>query len=191
MKKIIVSCLIALTLSACGWQLRGSMELPKNLSQLYISAIDSKGALMTELRQLLKTNRVTLVNSATEAQYSLYILEETKDRRTAGVGGDALSSSYQITRKVNYEIGLKNSEHTTSGTAVSVRSFNYNTAAINSATQEEILLDQEMRHDLAQQMLRRLSAVIANPDGNTNTKSPTKTKRTKRTVPGENGKTAP
>jgi LPS-assembly lipoprotein len=182
MKKIIASCLIVFTLSACGWQLRGSMELPKNLSQLYISAIDSKGALMTELRQLLKTNRVTLVNSAIEAQYSLYILEETKDRRTAGVGGDALSSSYEITRKVNYEIGLKNSEHTTKGTAISVRSFNYNTAAINSATQEEILLDQEMRRDLAQQMLRRLSAVIANPNDQT---------KSKKTVTGENGKTAP
>ena len=186
MKKIIASCLIALTLSACGWQLRGSMELPKNLSQLYISAIDSKGALMTELRQLLKTNRVTLVNSATEAQYSLYILEETKDRRTAGVGGDALSSSYEITRKVNYEIGVKNSEHTVKGTAISVRSFNYNTSAINSATQEEILLDQEMRRDIAQQMLRRLNAVITNPESNSNTKN-----KIQKPVTGENGKTAP
>jgi LPS-assembly lipoprotein len=178
MKKIIASGLIALTLSACGWQLRGSMELPKNLSHLYISALDSKGALMTELRQLLKTNRVTLVESEAEAHYSLAILDETKDRHTAGVGGDALSSSYEITRKVNYEIRLKNAttaanttkdsinkDSTTKGTAISVRSFNYNTAAINSATQEEILLDQEMRRDLAQQMLRRLNAVITKPKG--------------------------
>ena len=98
------------------------------------------------------------------------------------MGGDALSSSYEITRKVDYEIGLKNSEHTVKGTAISVRSFNYNTAAINSATQEEILLDQEMRRDLAQQMLRRLSAVIANPNDQT---------KSKKTVTGENGKTAP
>ena len=183
MKKLIASCLIAFTLSACGWQLRGAMVLPKNLSHLHVSALDSKGALMIELRQLLKTNRVTLVTSATEAQYSLYILEEIKDRRTAGVGGDALSSSYEITRKVDYEIQLKNSEHTTKATAISVRSFNYNTASINSATQEEILLDQEMRRDLAQQMLRRLNAVITNADTTTN--NPSKTAR------GENGKTTP
>jgi LPS-assembly lipoprotein len=188
MKKIIAGCLIALTLSACGWQLRGSMELPKNLSHLYVSAIDSRGALITDLRQLLKTNRVTLVASEAEAQYSLAILEETKDRRTVGIGGDALSSAYEITRKTNYEIRLKNSEYTTKGTAISVRSFNYNTTAINSATQEENLLDQEMRRDIAQQMLRRLNAVITNPDSNANTNTKTKTKKT---ATDEHGKTAP
>jgi len=184
MKKIIASCLIAFTLSACGWQLRGSMELPQSLSHLYVSAIDNKSAFMIELRQLLKTNRVALVPSASESQYSLYILEETKDRRTAGVGGDALSSSYEITSKVNYEIGIKNSEQSVKGTAISVRSFNYNTSAINSATQEEVLLDQEMRRDLAQQMLRRLSAVINHPESNIKTK-------VKKTAPSEHGKAAP
>ncbi len=179
MKKIIASCFIAITLSACGWQMRGSMELPKNVSHLYISAADSKGALMNELRQLLKTNRVTLVTNEQEARYSLAILDETKDRHTAGVGGDALSSSYEITRKVDYEIRLQGSDKASKGTALSVRSFNYNTASINGATQEEILLDQEMRRDLAQQMLRRLNAVISKPSSDATTTA------------GDHGKTAP
>ena len=85
MNKIIASCLIALTLSACGWHVRGSIELPKNLTQLYVTAVDSKGALVTELRQLLKTNRVSVVADSVDANYSLYILDENKDRRTAGV----------------------------------------------------------------------------------------------------------
>ncbi len=163
MKRIIASCLIAFTLSACGWHIRGSVELPKQLSNLYISATDSKGLLITELRQLLKTNRVSLAENATDANYSLNISEETKDRHTAGVGGDELSSAYEITLKANYEIYLKNNSQPIKGTAISVRNFNYNTAAINSATQEELLLDQEMRRDLAQQILRRLSSVVANP----------------------------
>jgi LPS-assembly lipoprotein len=204
MKKIIASCLIAFTLSACGWHIRGAMEMPKNLSQLYVTAIDSKGALITELRQLLKTNRVSLVTDSEEANYSLYILEETKDRRSAGVGGDALSSSYEITLKANYEIQLKGSTETTKATAISVRSFNYYTESINSATQEEILLDQEMRRDLAQQMLRRLNAAISNPNStaekhSSKTKSgkakplETKSDATNETLNGKtvNGKTAP
>lgn len=176
MKKIIASCVMTLVLSACGWQLRGSLELPKNLSQLYISAVDSKGALITELRQQLKTNRATLVEREADASYALAILDETKERHTAGVGGDALSSSYEITRKVNYEIRLKNSTNVIKSNAVSVRSFNYNTSAINSATQEELLLDQEMRRDLAQQILRRLSALV---------------NKGEHSAGSENGKTAP
>ncbi|MET0356291.1 MAG: LPS assembly lipoprotein LptE [Cellvibrio sp.] len=163
MKRIIVSCLIAFTLSACGWHIRGAIDLPKDLSQLYISAVDSKGALMTELRQLLRTNRVSIVDDESQANYSLNIIKETKERRSAGVGGEALSSAYELTLKAVYEIKLKNSLEVTNATAISVRNFNYNTDAINSATQQEILLDQEMRRELAQQMLRRLNAVITNP----------------------------
>ena len=163
MKKIIASCLIAITLSACGWHIRGAIDLPKDLTHLYISAVDSKGALMTELRQLLKANRITLVESESDAKYSLTIIEETKDRRSAGVGGDALSSSYELTLKAIYEIRLKNSSEVSKATAISVRSYKYKSDSINSATQEEILLDEEMRRELAQQMLRRLNAVVTNP----------------------------
>lgn len=175
--------------------MRGSIELPKNLSQLYVTAIDSKGALVTELRQQLKTNRVSVVSDSSEANYSLYILEEKKDRRTAGVGGDALSSSYDITLKADYEIRLKNSLNTTKATAISIRSFNYNTASINSATQEELLLDQEMRRDLAQQMLRRLNAVVSAPAVNNEIKipdaAPAAAPTESKSDEAPNGKTAP
>ena len=163
MKNFVACICLALVASACGWQVRGAMDLPKNLSQLYLSAVDSRGALVTELRQLLTANRVSLVDDESQANYVLNILEQKKERRSAGVGGDALSSSYEITLKVDYEIRLKNSLATDQATAISVRSFNYNTATINSATQEENLLDQEMRRDIAQQMLRRLNAVVNNP----------------------------
>lgn len=170
--------------------MRGSIALPKDLSQLYVTAIDSRGALVTELRQLLKTNRVSMVSDSSAANYSLYILEEQKDRRTAGVGGDALSSSYEITLKADYEIQLKGSTDTTKATAISVRSFNYNTASISSATQEELLLDQEMRRDLAQQMLRRLNALISNPPVKKATETKPDTSETLNNKT-ENGKTAP
>lgn len=163
MKKVIAWGLLAVAASSCSWHLRGSVGLPQQLSQIYISAQDSKGALMTELRQTLKASHIAVLEDSSSANYSLSILNETKDKRTAGVGGDALSSAYEITLKVDYEIQLKNSPEITKATASSVRSFNYNTATINSATQEEALLEQEMRRDLVQQMLRRLTAVAANP----------------------------
>lgn len=191
MKKTIALAFFTLCLSACGWHIRGSLDMPKQLSNLYVSASDSKGPLITDLRQLLKTNRVSLVEKAADANYSLNILDETKDRRTAGVGGDELSSAYEITLKANYEIHLKNSNQTVKASAISVRNFNYNTSAINSATQEELLLDQEMRRDLAQQILRRLSAVIANPPSEP-TKPGKSTKRSESSSSeSSNGKTAP
>ncbi|RZA09451.1 MAG: hypothetical protein EOO68_00765 [Moraxellaceae bacterium] len=190
MKKIIALAFMVVGISACGWHIRGAVDLPK-LSNLYISATDSKGALITDLRQLLKTNRITLVDNAADANYSLDILEETKDRRTAGVGGDEVTSAYEITLKANYEIRLKDNNQVTKGSAISVRNFNYNTAANNSATQEELLLDQEMRRDLAQQILRRLSATVANPPSENSKKN--KSQKIAEPQPNEsnNGQAAP
>jgi LPS-assembly lipoprotein len=189
MNKLIASCLVALTLSACGWHIRGAIDLPKDLSQLYISAVDSKGALMTELRQLLKANRVSVVENESDANYMLTIIEETKDRRSAGVGGDALSSSYELTLKAIYEIRLKNSSEASKATAISVRSYKYKSDSINSATQEENLLDEEMRRELAQQMLRRLNAVVTNPPVEKSKSTNDKTGTT--SSDDKNGKTAP
>lgn len=172
MKKIIGCLTIALLTTACGWQLRGTAEIPQNLSQLYVSADESKGPLVTELKKTLKANHVSVLDNSQDANYILTIHEETTDKRTAGVGSDALSSAYEITLKANYEIRTKNNVLPTKATATSVRSFNYNTASISSATQEEALLITEMRRDLVQQMLRRLNAVITHPQAQPSTPRP-------------------
>lgn len=172
MKKIIGCLTIALLTTACGWQLRGTAEIPQNLSQLYVSADESKGPLVTELKKTLKANHVTVLDDKQDANYILAIHEETKDKRTAGVGSDALSSAYELTLKADYEIRTKNNVLPTRATATSVRSFNYNTASISSATQEEALLITEMRRDLVQQMLRRLNAVITHPQAQPSTPRP-------------------
>ncbi len=179
MKKIISCLALTLLTSACGWHLRGAVDVPQNLSQLYISAVETRSTstsksttnsvatstteLISELRQLLKANRISVVDDSKAANYELNILEETIDKRTAGVGNDALSSAYEITLKANYEIRTKNSVLATKAAASSLRSFNYNTASISSSAQEEMLLIKEMRHELVQQMLRRLNAVITHP----------------------------
>lgn len=167
MKKIIgcftLALLASVLLSACGWQLRGTAEIPQGLSQLYIAADDSKGPLAIELQKTLKANRVIPMTDSQNANYTLTLHEETKDKRTVGVGSDALSSAYELTLKAAYEIRTKNSALPTKAIAISVRSFSYNTASISSATQEEALLLGEMRRDLVQQILRRLNAVVTHP----------------------------
>ncbi|MES2676018.1 MAG: LPS assembly lipoprotein LptE [Pseudomonadota bacterium] len=190
MRKIIGCITLTLLSSACDWHLRGAVDMPQDLSQLYISAVETRGTstdksittfstteLMTELRQQLKANRISVIDDSTAANYELIILEESMDKRTAGVGTDALSSAYEITLKSEYEIRTKNSALVVPATASSVRSFNYNTASLSSSAQEEMLLIKEMRRDLVQQMLRRLNAVVRHPEANNS-------------EPG-NGKTAP
>ncbi|HWV16235.1 MAG TPA: LPS assembly lipoprotein LptE [Cellvibrio sp.] len=163
MKKIIAGVMLALLTSACGWQLRGTADIPQNLSHLYIETSEEKSPLVTELRKSLTANHIGLTDDSQNANYILTLREEKRDKRTVGVGSDALSSAYELSLKADYEIRGKNNPLPAKATAISIRNFNYNTASISSATQEEALLITEMRRDLVQQMLRRLNAVVTHP----------------------------
>ncbi len=167
MNKIIACLLITSLISGCGWQLRGSANLPSHIDSLFVTAKDAHGPLISEVRQLLKANKVTAATEASAAPYALVIVEERDDRRTAGVGSDALTSAYQIILSVDYEIrdrqGVLLAPMTT---ATNSRTYDYSAGNASSAAQEEALLLREMRRDIAQQMLRRLQAVsINNPTG--------------------------
>lgn len=171
MKKIITT-LIATTLlvslvSACGWQLRGTTNLPDDLTSLYVSAEDAHGALITEVKQQLKAQKVTVATTASAAPYTLAILEEENDRRTAGVGSDALTSAYEITLKAEYEIRAANGAVLAPATtATTTRTYNYSASNASSAAQEEAILLREMRRDIAQQMLRRLQTLSTQSPAN-------------------------
>lgn len=163
MKKIIACMLITSLVSACGWHLRGSTSLPAGIDSIYVSAEDAHGSLITEVKQLLKANKVIAADRASAAPYTLAIVEEREDRRTAGVGSDALTSAYQILLSVDYEIRNSNGELVAPmTTANNSRAYDYSAGNASSAAQEEALLMREMRRDIAQQMLRRLQAVSLN-----------------------------
>lgn len=163
MKKMIVFVLIANLLSACGWQLRGATSLPADMTSLYVTAEDAHGALITEIKQLLKANKVTAAKNSSDAPYTLAIVEETNDRRTAGVGSDALTSAYEVILSVDYEIRNSAGELLAPmTTATNTRSYNFSAGNASSASQEEAILLREMRRDIALQMLRRLQTVAKN-----------------------------
>lgn len=160
MNKIIASLLI-LTLSACGWHLRGAtaggdklaMTTPLNL---VIDAGDNHSPLVDALRQSLGGFNIKEINTATANSLSLTLEEEIMDKRTAGVGSDALTSAYEIILSVDYTLGNTQGVITPPDTRARIsRTYNYDVNNANSATQEEELVLQEMRRELAQTILRR------------------------------------
>lgn len=159
MQKILI-CMLVLLTAACGWHLRGTMTEQATIDRLYLSAREVHGDLVNELRQMLRSSDVSLVESADQAPYRLSIMEERADRRVVGVGGDALASAYELTLEADYEIRDYNNQLLIPIATSSVtRSYDYSPSDATSASQQEALLQREMRRDLAQQILRRLYAV--------------------------------
>jgi len=161
MKKIIVSLLV-LTLSACGWHLRGSAAGGDKLAMtspldLVIVTKDDHSPLITALRQSLRSYKINELDVATTTALTLNVSREVLDKRTAGVGSDALTSAYEIILRVDYSISNANGVITPLDTSARTsRTYNYNVNNANSAAQEEELVMREMRRELANNILRRV-----------------------------------
>ncbi len=162
MKKLIALCLSVSLLSACGWQLRGSVELPAALSKLHISAANTDSQLLSQLKSLLQTNGATLVDASDKSAYRLNIQEDRADKRSISVSGSGLASEYELSLEVIYSVADATGKPVISNAKTQVlRSYRYDPTAVLSANEEENIIRSEMRLDAAQQIIRRLRFIAA------------------------------
>ena len=159
MKALLKTLTISLTLlaTACGWHLRGALILPPDLQSMYISAQDGYSGIAAELKRTLEANDIEVAQSSSQAQMTMYIIEERNDRRTASVSSDGLASEYELSMDVTYKItDSDNNILVPEKTATVIRSYSFAPDSVTSAAQEEQILRQEMRSDVIQQMARAL-----------------------------------
>jgi len=161
MKKFsILICIFLVT--ACGWHLRGNdpqYSSNADWSNININADDDYTPLFTYLRPLLG-NYHLIESTDNSAANSLQIQNLKLDKRTAGVGADALTSAYELNLSVDYRL-VNDIQSLDKFTHASVtRTYNYDLNNAGGAAQEEALVLKEMHRELAQQILRRTRLLL-------------------------------
>jgi LPS-assembly lipoprotein len=154
MKALIFSLSLLLLTSACGWQLRGSLNASLDIERIHVISQEEHTELLRELTRSLAGQGIATVGASDNPEYTLTLGDETTHKRTVGVGADTLASAFAMTIKVPYQ--LFNAQHVALAPP-STASITRNYDASNSAglEREEQTLLREMRQELVQQMLRR------------------------------------
>lgn len=159
----LTGCLMVTMLSACGWQLRGSLALDNRIERLQVVSAERYSPMDTALRERLTDSGVTLVEDRTSASHVLEVTQENKQTRIAGVGADALASAFEITLSTSFDLYLADGTPLGRNLTSSItRSFNASADSAGSGSREEELILEEMRQELAQKMLRRVQALVNN-----------------------------
>lgn len=150
--------LLALTLmlTACGFHLRGEAKMP--FEKLYIVAPDPNSPLITELRNNLEANRITLVNSAEQADMVLDISLDLPEKQILTLGGSGRVNEFQLRYRVSLR-GYDNQqrEWLPADELLMNRDYAYDDTQLLAKQAEEALLFQSMRSDMVQQIMRRLA----------------------------------
>ncbi len=154
---------LLLTLSACGWQLRGTGG-EATIARLHLHSSTPDSAFSRILERYLQSSGIELVDNIALAEYSLNIIKEKSKRRTATVSASARISERLLEEQVQYLVTRPDGSIAIERSSASVeRIYEYNEDNVLATEDEARLLKNEMYNDLARQIANRLRHIKSPP----------------------------
>jgi LPS-assembly lipoprotein len=99
--KNAVIWVMALLLSACGYHLRGALDLPENMKNIYVEGGSSP--LVEQFKLVMKTSSGQLSDSRKGAGIIIKIYNETFDRRVTSLSSRGKSNEFELSYRLDYE----------------------------------------------------------------------------------------
>jgi LPS-assembly lipoprotein len=148
----------AVSLAGCGFHLR-TYDMATSVESFYVQA-PVTNLLGDPLRNALRQAGVTESASAADAEVVIELLNSQRQRRSISVTGQARAAEYEMNLGVMYQVvDGAGAELVAPRWARSVRVYRVDRDNIMGSSEEQALLESEMRNDLIQQIVRALNAV--------------------------------
>jgi LPS-assembly lipoprotein len=147
---------LAVLLSACGFQLRGTGTNELALKELNLTARDAYGQTVVQLRKALENSGVTV---ASGSPYTLDLVDERGNQRTASYSGSARSSEYELSNTLQYEIRGQNDLTLLNDKIEVQKVYVHDGNNLTGSDQEASQVRREMRNELIQRMMLRLQQI--------------------------------
>ena len=153
--------LAVLVTAGCGFNLRGSTQVPPELQKLLLESSDPYGPLTRAVRQQLRLSNVTIVDDPMRKDLpALRILGSSENQDTVSIFRNGVTAEYQLVLHVQAQVLIPG--HDIYPLRVNIfRTFFDNPLTALAKDAEAEVLRQEMREQAAQQLVRQLLAVHA------------------------------
>jgi LPS-assembly lipoprotein len=152
----LAAALLCLLLAACGFQLRGTADVP--FQTIFVPAV--AGGIGLELKRNIQAGtRAKVVDEAKQAEAILDILQETREKEILSLTGTGRVREFQLRYRVGFRVhDGKGRDFVPSNVVTLVRDITFNDTDVLAKESEEQLLYRDMQSDMVQQILRRLAA---------------------------------
>ena len=165
MRKILTVGVIACTLllgtlllGACGFHLRGQGTLHMPFKTLYIQSANLYTPLIAELKRAVEAAGAEVVDSPEGAELTLHIVTEKMDKQILSLSGAGRVREYQLNLMISFRAtDAAQQERIAPAELVLQRIFSYDDEQVLAKEREELLLQENLRSDAVQQLLRRLN----------------------------------
>ena len=155
----ILALLCVALLLGCGFQLRGKVELPPEMSRTYITGLPRFTEFGANLRRQLRANGIEVVDAADESTATLRITRNRRGKRVLSVNDKGKVQEYELSVSVAFEVKGQDTMLLDNQTISLQREFLFDENDVLGKAQEEQLVFRDMRKDLVRLMIFRLQTI--------------------------------
>jgi LPS-assembly lipoprotein len=151
---------LAVTLTACGFKLRGSEGYNLPFHSIYVGFAEAS-PLGAELRRNLRgLDGLTVLDNAKGAEAQLDVVSETRGKTILSLNSQGRVREYLLTYTFVFKVRNAAGVELLAPTEIALkRNIAFNEDAVLAKESEEAVLVRDMQTDLVQQILRRLAAI--------------------------------
>jgi len=160
--QLLILLIAAVLLAGCSFHLRGQANMP--FGTLYLKATNPGTPFIKELRRNLEVNKVKLVDTAEQADVVLDIVSEIPDKQILSLSGSGRVNEFQLFYRVSLRAYDRERNDVIPAEEIVMHSdFPYDDNNVIAMESQETLLYQNMRSDMVQRIVRRLSRINLKP----------------------------
>lgn len=151
-------------LSACGFHLRGDVELPPVLQDTFIDSRDPYTGIARPLRAQLARSGVNVLESREQASAILKIVSERSENRVLSVGSSGKATEYELFDEAVFSLSDAAGKALMKPQTVRMtRDLVFDETELLGKLSEADSIHREMLDSLARQILTRIQAGMRQP----------------------------
>jgi LPS-assembly lipoprotein len=159
MRKLVVLVATVVLSSGCGFHLQGHTPLPDVVRLPYVQTSDRQSEFVISLQRAMISSGAHPVEVKSRASVVVAILKDDVVRRTLSVSAQNQPDEYELTYNVRFSVTAGDKELLPPTDISNVRSFAFAEQLLLAKNHEEMILRQDMAHDLADMVMRRLASL--------------------------------
>jgi LPS-assembly lipoprotein len=159
MRRCLALVGVVLLLGGCGFHLQGREPLPAVVKAPYLQTTDRQSEFVLSLRRAMIGRGARPVGQKDKASVVVNIIKDDVVRRTLSVSAQNQPDEYELTYTVRFSVTAGDKELLPPTDVSNVRSFAFSEQLLLAKNHEETILRQDMAHDLAELVMRRLASL--------------------------------
>ncbi|WGS85171.1 LPS assembly lipoprotein LptE [Methylomonas sp. UP202] len=153
--------LISAGMTGCGYHLRGSVDMPEAMKNVYIFGASSQ--LQTQMQSIVRASKGKVVGSPNDAGVVVKVLKEDMRRRTLSIGSTGKSNESELEYYLRFQMYDNQEKPLMEEQTIEMsREFFNDQTAILAKTNEEQLIRSEMYKQVARMLLARARIAVDN-----------------------------